>query len=47
MVTQQLPANASMAASLGTNVTQDAVDATIAATAKPDATAPAETTQKI
>jgi hypothetical protein len=47
MVTQQLPANASMAASLGTNVTQDAVDATIAATAKPDAAAPAEPTQKI
>jgi hypothetical protein len=36
-----------MAASLGTNVTQDAVDATIAATAKPDAAAPAEPTQKI
>ena len=46
MVTQQLPANAAMAASLGINVAQDAIDATIAAsgkantaTAKPDATA--------
>jgi hypothetical protein len=47
MVTQQLPANASMAASLGTNVTQDAVDATIAATAKPDAAAPAEPVTQI
>jgi hypothetical protein len=36
MVTQQLPANASMAASLGVNVAQDSVNATIAATAKPD-----------
>jgi capsid protein len=45
MVTQQLPANASMASSLGVNVTQDAVDATIAATAKSDATAPADAVQ--
>lgn len=36
MVTQQLPANAAMAASLGTNVAQDAIDATIAASGKPD-----------
>ena len=48
MVTQQLPANAAMASSLGTNVTQDAVDATIAAATKPDAApAPAEPTQQI
>ena len=40
MVTQQLPANASMAASLGVNVAQDAVNATIAATAKPDGSQP-------
>lgn len=37
MVTQQLPANPAMAASLGVNVTQDAVAATIAAATKPDA----------
>jgi len=47
MVTQQLPANASMAASLGVNVAQDAVDATIASTAKPDAAAPVEPPQQI
>ena len=35
MVTQQLPANAAMASALGVNVTQDAVDATIAASTKP------------
>jgi hypothetical protein len=48
MVTQQLPANAAMASSLGVNVTQDAVDATIAAATKPDAVpAPADPTQQI
>jgi capsid protein len=48
MVTQQLPANAAMASSLGVNVTQDAVDATIAAATKPDAVpAPTEPTQQI
>lgn len=48
MVTQQLPANAAMASSLGVNVTQDAVDATIAAATKPDAvSAPVEPTQQI
>ena len=41
MVTQQLPANAAMAASLGVNVTQDAIDATIAAATKPEAAATA------
>ena len=39
MVTQQLPANAAMASSLGVNVAQDAVDATIAAAGKLDAAA--------
>jgi capsid protein len=48
MVTQQLPANAAMASSLGVNVTQDAVDATIAAATKPDApAAPAEPVTQI
>jgi hypothetical protein len=37
MVTQQLPANAAMASALGVNVTQDAIDASVAAAAKPDA----------
>jgi capsid protein len=48
MVTQQLPANAAMASSLGVNVTQDAVNATIAAATKPDApAAPAEPVTQI
>ena len=43
MVTQQLPANPSMAAALGTNVTQDAVDAVNATTGKPPADAGGQT----
>ena len=44
MVTQQLPANPSMAAALGTNVTEDAVDAVNATTGKgaPTAELPGE-----
>jgi capsid protein len=44
MVTQQLPANPAMAAALGTEVTNDAVDAVNATTGKgsPTATVPAE-----